>query len=292
LTGYDIIGEIGKGNVYSFYRNMSLLSGTQTAGSIVRAADILLCLSEAVHTVTDISRRCNLSKSTVHRVLKLLEQSQMVVEDTINRRYYLGPLVWQLTQNPITTHKRMIMCAADEMKHLSLVSGETVAMDVMSGINYYSLYEIPSRHDLKVAQGQKFTGPVSEVLYAGASAKVMLSLLNDERLNKILANIDIPQETEFTITDKALLMTQIKDIRKKGYAVSFGERILGGICISAPVKNYILPVALVVVGPDSRMQPKLKTHTDMLVNCAKRISENIADVFGETASYKTAGGQL
>lgn len=228
---------------------------------------------------------CGLSKSTVHRVLKLLERSQLVVEDTINRRYYLGPLVWQLTLNPITTHKRLIICARDEMKHLALVSGETVAMDIMCGIHYYSLHEIPSKHDLKVTQESKYTGPLSTIVYAGASVKVLLSLIDDERLNKILANINIPQETKFTVTDKALLMTQIKDIRKKGYAVSAGERIPGGICISAPIKNYMLPVTLVVVGPDSRMQPRLKLHTEMLTACAKRISENIAEVFGEMVRF-------
>ena len=65
----------------------------KNTGSITHATDILLSLSEDINTLTDIARRCNLGKSTVHRVLKLLEESQFVVQDTTDRRYYLGPLV-------------------------------------------------------------------------------------------------------------------------------------------------------------------------------------------------------
>ncbi len=268
----------------SFIRNIPSNTKTQTAGSIIRATDILQCLSDDVHTVTDIARKCQLSKSTVHRVLKLLEQSQLVVEDTINRRYYLGPLIRQLTSDPHTTHKRMIMCAIDDMKHLSLVSEETVAMDILVGIQYYSLHEIPSKHDLKVTQESKKIGPQYSGLYAGASVKVLLSLLDDERLRIILDNINITQETERTVTDRDLLMSQIDEIRRTGYTISRGERVPGAMCLSAPVKNYILPVALAVVGPESRIQPGVKEYTVEIKACAKRISANIARIFGNMSN--------
>src|SRR4030042_5343266 len=83
----------------------------KATGSIAHAVEILICLSNDIHKVSDIARQCDFSKSTVHRVLKLLEQTQLVVQDTINRRYYLGPLVRQLASNAIITPKRLIAYA-------------------------------------------------------------------------------------------------------------------------------------------------------------------------------------
>ncbi|OGO00448.1 MAG: hypothetical protein A2Y90_05295 [Chloroflexi bacterium RBG_13_52_12] len=244
-------------------------------GSIAHATSILVCISNDNHALTDIARDCNLGKSTVHRILKLLEQSQFVVQDTINRRYYLGPLVTRLASNPITTHDYLIMYANEEMRNLSKISEETVALDIMVGIQYFSLYEIPSQHDLKVTQETRMTGN----LQAGASVKALLSLYNDKQLKMALDSMNIARTTRRTVTSKELLTKQIKEIRQQGYAISCGERILGVMCISVPVKNYSLPVAMSVIGPESRLQSREKEVIKDMKASAARISSNISRIF-------------
>jgi DNA-binding IclR family transcriptional regulator len=251
----------------------------KVTGSIAHATEILICLSNDIHTVSDIARACRFSKTTVHRVLKLLEDSSLVVEDTINRNYYLGPLVRRLASNPTTTHKRLITCSMDEMKRLSYQTEETVAMDILSGINYYSLHEIPSRHDLRVTQESKKIGPLYAGIYAGATVKTLLSQLDEMRLKVFLDSISIVPETERTVTDKELLIAQLKDIRLKGYAVSYGERVPGTTCVAVPIKNYFLPVVLCVVGPESRLQPRVKDVLALLKASSTRISSSISSIF-------------
>jgi DNA-binding IclR family transcriptional regulator len=253
----------------------------KVTGSIAHATEILKCLSNDIHKVSDIARECNFSKSTVHRVLKLLEQSQLAVQDTINRRYYLGPLVTQLAANPTTAHKRLITCAEPEMKRLSSISEETVAMDIMIGIQYYSLYEIPSKHSFRVTQESKKIGPLYAGLYAGASVKILLSQLDEKKLKILLDNINISPATDHTITDVELLKAQVKDIRQKGYSISHGERILGTICISVPVYNYILPVGLNIVGPENRLQTRVTEILTEIKASSSRISGSINDIFKE-----------
>jgi IclR family acetate operon transcriptional repressor len=253
----------------------------KATGSIAHATEILICLSNDIHKISDIARQCNFSKSTVHRVLKLLEEPLLVVQDIINRRYYLGPLITQLTANPVTTHKRLITCAIDEMKHLATFSEETVALDIMIGIQYLPLHEIPSKHTLKVTQESKKIGPLYAGLYAGASVKVLLMQLDEKRLKILMDNINITPETERTVTDKQLLMAQLKEIRQKGYAISYGERVQGTLSIAAPISNYILPVGLSVVGPESRLQPKVKEVIAEIKASSRRISNNVIAISGE-----------
>jgi DNA-binding IclR family transcriptional regulator len=244
-------------------------------GSIAHATSVLVCIGNDVHALTDIARECNLGKSTVHRVLKLLEQSRLVVQDTINRRYYLGPLLTRLTSNPVTTHEYLIMHAHDEMRHLCQVSEETISLDIMIGVQAFLLHEVTSTHQLKVSQEDRATGP----LLAGASFKVLFSMLNDKQLKAALDSLTITKQTERTITDKEKLMSQIKEIRQQGYAVSRGEWIGGVTCISVPVFKYSLPLSLSAVGPENRIKEREKIVIKELKASSARISENIKRIF-------------
>jgi IclR family KDG regulon transcriptional repressor len=259
----------------SDYQNNLLDSNGKSIGSISHAARILVCLSNGVNTVTDISRQCHFGKSTVHRVLKLLEDSHLVVQDNLNRRYYMGPLVTLLTSNPITTHEYLVLCSIEEMKRLSQLSEETVALDIMIGIQSFSLHEVVSIHDLRVTHESRVVG----FTFAGASAKVLLSQLSDEKLKVVMDNISIDAATERTVTNKKLLISQIREIRQHGYAISAGEQIQGTLCISVPVRDYLLPVVLSVIGPEVRLRKREREVIKELKAGSARITDNIRQVF-------------
>jgi len=253
----------------------------KVTGSIAHATEILVCLADDIHKVSDIARQTGFSKSTVHRVLKLMEQSQLAVQDTLNRRYYLGPLITRLASNAMTTHKRLITCADAEMKRMADISEETVVLDIMIGFKSIQLHEIPSRHNLRVAKDIK-PGDFSKIeLYVGASIKSLMAQLDDNKLKMLLSIVNIPQITERTITDKKVLLAQIAEIRKQGYAVSRSERIRDTICIAVPVYHYTVPVSISVVGPDIRLQSRIREVVSELKTSSVKISKNIAEIFGE-----------
>ncbi len=253
----------------------------KVTGSIAHARDILVCLSGGTHKVSDIARKTGFSKSTVHRVLKLLEQSHLTVQDTINRRYHLSPLVTKLASDAITTHKRLVTCADTEMKRLSYVTEESVALDIMMGLKYLLLHEIPSRHNFRISQENIKPEPFYTSFFAGASVKIMLAQIEESKLKKLLEIINIPPITERTVTDKKVLLAQIAEIKKLGYTVSRGERATGGLCVAVPIFNYVLPVALSVAGPEIRLLPKIKSVINELRASSIKISRNVAVMFGE-----------
>lgn len=83
--------------------------------------------------------------------------------------------------------------------------------------------------------------------------------------------------TEKTITDKEELVFQVRRIKQQGYHICSGERIIGAMGISTPVKNYSLPVALSIVGPEVRMKPRVKELLEALQTSALRVSRNIKE---------------
>ena len=247
--------------------------GKPASGSIAHGAAILVCLSQRVTTVSEIARQTGLGKSTVHRVLKLLEDADLVMQDPVNRNYYLGPLVARLNADPRTSHEHLVILALQEMQRLSQVSEETVALDILVGTQMIPVFELPSHHDLKVTADRSS----GDALHAGASRKVLLSLLPDRQLQSVLGLLRYAPVTDRTVTSRDVLLAQIKDIRAQGCAVSYGEWNAGVICLSVPLKPYQFPVALSIIGPEIRLQPNLQVLVKEAKLSAERISAKLRD---------------
>jgi IclR family KDG regulon transcriptional repressor len=245
--------------------------------SVYRAVDILVCLSNGINSLTDITNHTKLTKPTVFRLLKTLEELRMVTQDPITHQYYLGPLINQIASNPETNHHYLITCALGELKQLWEFSGETVELDIMVGLQYRRIYAITSRYELKVESVPDTAGPV----FVGAAAKVLLSQLDDVELKTALKHIKIRHVTDHSVINRAELMSQVKAVRDKGYSISFGERIEGAMSISIPVSGYFWPVALAIVGPVARFQPKADKYLKESLASAGRISDNLTEFFQE-----------
>jgi DNA-binding IclR family transcriptional regulator len=258
-----------------YIRRIVLHEEGEAPGSIPRAAKIIACLSRKINTVSDIAAESKLPKSTVHRVLKLMEASYMVSEDLVDRRYYLGPLITQLSISPLRLHEYMIRCTDKEMRRLSNLSEETITLDILSGVQPVHLFEITGKQDFRVRDISFRNG----TLFAGASGKMLLSQMSEAWLEAHLKNIFILPLTSQTVTDGEVLLSQIRDMRKVGYAVSAGERISGALCISVPVMNYTSPISLSIVGPESRLKPKLDYLIEELKASGIRASRNVLDIY-------------
>jgi IclR family KDG regulon transcriptional repressor len=248
---------------------------TTISTSLLRTTSILSCLSNDINTITDIAGYCNYSVSTVHRLLQDLKKLSWIIQDDDSHKYYLGPLLTQLASNKIASHKYLIMHSLREMWRLFNVTEETISLAIMVQLHHMLLHEIPSRHDLKISGESKWMNPV----YVGAMAKVLLSQLNDEELRTTLKHIKSDQVDGNNITGKAGLMAQIREIQQQGYCVTSGERIPGVLCIAAPIKNYICPASLNILGLENRLRSRTDEFIEELKASTNRISINIAAAF-------------
>lgn len=221
--------------------------------SIARGADVLKSLSCGLDRVSDISQEIQLSKSTVHRLLKSLEKSEFVIRDPVSRRYYLGPLILNLSSKPIIAHQNLIVRAFEEMKYLRDLSRETVVLHTRVGLERICLEELQSLESIKYTAGKGESAPI----YTGSAGKVLLAEVEATELQFLLDNLTLIRIGPNTITDKRDLLKELDKVRRQGYATSFRERLPEAASISIPIKGYITPVALSVLGPDNRFSHKI-----------------------------------
>jgi DNA-binding IclR family transcriptional regulator len=243
-----------------------------TISSIKRGADILRSLSAGVDRVSDLSRNLQLSKSTVHRFLKSLEENGFVMQDTISRRYYLGPLVLDLASRPLIVHQNLSACAFEDMRHLRDLTRETVVLHIRMGLERLCLEELQGLENIKYAAGKGFIAP----LHTGSAGKVLLSELKEEDLEPLLRNLSFEKIGPNTITDRKAFKKELEKVRKQGYATSFGERVRGSASISVPIRGYLCPVALSLLGPDNRFSfQRMMEHLEAIQDRAVRISQKL-----------------
>jgi IclR family KDG regulon transcriptional repressor len=245
--------------------------------SVTRIADILLCLVNGINTVTEIADFCQLSKSTVSRLLKTLSQSNFIVQDPLNRRYYLGRLMAQFSSNPYVIHKYLVVSSIKEMLRLREISRETVILSILIGIQYMNLHQINSEHELRITADGKMQGP----MLLGATTKVLFSQVNNEELELALKYFEIDRQEGSSKIDKEVFIEQLIQIKQQGYAITYGEKIPGVMGISAPVRNYICPAALSILGPENRLRPKMDLLIEELKASASQVSDFIAGIPNE-----------
>jgi IclR family KDG regulon transcriptional repressor len=241
--------------------------------SVNRAAAILKCISDGHHSVTEIAAECSLHKSTAHRLLKALEEAGLVMQNPVSHQYFLGHLFVKLTLTPATSHEYLIDCAAEEMRRLSELTGETVDLRIMLGLKNIGLNIIQSKNDLIVVGDSLKIRP----LKTGVDSLILLAQLNDEELRLTLKELTRESAAGRAKNDAEDMIKKIKLIRENGYVIKSNELIMGVTCICAPVKNYLVPAVLVLVGPEVRMKPREEELNKELVRCASRISKKVSE---------------
>ena len=246
-----------------------VMPATKTVNAINRGAELLKILSEGHSRLEYIYPLIGLSKSTTHRFLKSLVSSGLAYQNPINRQYYLGPLFLKLSSNPFVSHQMLILSSMDELRKLRDSTDETSMITIPNGDQRLVLKEVSSKQKIALSLGDGNGAPI----YVGSAGRTILAQYTDEELKKILGIIRVAPAGLSPIKDENLLRREIHAIRKKGFGTSLGENHPDAVGISVPVKGYIFPVSLCVMGLERRFEPT--SILDELKESAIRISENL-----------------
>jgi IclR family KDG regulon transcriptional repressor len=250
---------------------MPTSKNSNNVNSVLRAGQILHCLSSGINRISRISENLQLSFSTIHRLLKTLESIGFAIQDPSNNSYYLGPSIFRLSKNLTESHQFLISIALKHMEYLRDLSGETVSLTIQHGLQRIQLKELSSKEKLKVAVGDNFAVPI----YAGSAGKVLLSEQEELELKTILDRIELVRIGPNTVTDKDTLLGELKEAKRQGFSMSSNEVIKGAAAISVPVRGYVCPAALSIIGPEDRLLPKMVTILEELKNSAQLISNTL-----------------
>ncbi|OJV44009.1 MAG: hypothetical protein BGO25_12850 [Acidobacteriales bacterium 59-55] len=249
-------------------------SRTYKVQSIDRAVAMLnlLARSDVPMSLTTISTQLQLHKSTVQRVLRVLEGHHFVSFNA-NGRYTLGLRLNDLGNRALQQfnvrdralpHFRMLVAEIMETGHLCVMQGDAVVyLDKIA----------PSRSVCMTSRIGK-TNPV----HCTSVGKALLAFSSSELQEKILADIKYERLTPKTHANRKALLRDLEVIRRRGYAIDDEEIEEGVRCIGAPILNADgQPVAAISLsGPTFRMtMHRVPAIAKRLVSCCADISKTL-----------------
>jgi DNA-binding IclR family transcriptional regulator len=225
--------------------------------SLAHGLDILSLYdsSQPMFAVSEISQKLKFSQSKAYRLVRTLVQYGLLQEDNGTARYILGSNVLRLgllaqQQFNIAT------IARPYMKELSQITKETVLLTAVNGTKGIVLDKVESGEPIRYSV---FQPGATIPLHAGASSKILMAFLPGEECDRIIKTEGLKRYTPHTITSKGKLKEHLKEIRRKGYAISDQEVDRDVRAIAAPILNESgeLVAGLSVAGPAYRMKKKM-----------------------------------
>lgn len=243
------------------------VAGTQT---ISRALAVLAVLRDAGSDVgvIELSRALDLHASTAHRILRALVAAGYVVQNPQTERYRLGPaafLLGRAAERTLGFDEAMPL-----LEKLAELTGESVNLVIRDGDVGLVVLRVESSQPLRFIQSVGARIP----LYCTSTGKVLLAFGGD--LHEEVARLgELHRLTPITVTSPRELLSDLEEIRRRGYSVNRGERIPGvyGVAAPVPATDGIVTTALAVQGPEIRIpDERIPELGQQVIETAKAIA--------------------
>lgn len=254
------------------------MSQSNIVQSIERAIRILEELADESEGlgVTELSKRLDLHKSTVHRILTTLLTFGYVEQDSRTERYRLGIKLLYLG-GAILERLDLRKEAGSFLRELALDVKETTHLVIPEGheVVYIDKYEGNQTIRMYSQIGRK------SPMHATSVGKAILAFSPRKYIDEMLER-GLEKYTEKTIIDEEKLKAHLADIRKSGYAVDDEEHEEGIRCVAAPIFGYNNNVlgAISISGPTvSVTKERVEGLAKKVVSCANNISLKMGSKF-------------
>jgi len=254
-------------------RPVSKRRGTQIQ-SVAKAIDILCCFRRESPTlsVTEISHRLNLHKSTVSRLLLTLEQGGLVSCEERTGHYRLGFGLLEMA-GLVMEGSDLRTLAQPHLRALAEASGETANLAVLDGEHVVNIDQILSPQTIKHVGWIGRRNP----LHCTSGGRVFLAFGPEARAQRVLTQA-LPAYTPATITDPGRLVEELAQVRQDGYALAREEFETGLAAIAAPIRNARGEVIATcsVSGPSFRFSADaIPVRVTQVLQAAARISQEV-----------------
>jgi DNA-binding IclR family transcriptional regulator len=186
----------------------------------------------------------------------------------VRRRYYPTRRLFEVCSS-IAMHDPIVERLASVLEKLHEEIGETILLGQRQD------KQIVYLHVLESPQMIRYAAPIGAIkpLPSTAIGKAFLGEMTDAELARFLLELDHPQVTESTITNLEHLLADIQRSRKRGYFVTRGENIPDVMAIARTCMMDGELLAIGVAGPIHRLEPKLGSIGEALIQTTSAIAD-------------------
>lgn len=237
-------------------------------GTTSKALSLLDLFSrkDPVIGLSDLARLAGINKATTHRLLTELSAHGFVEQTEQGRQYRLGPAFLRLAAlREAAVPMREV--ALDVLHDLSRETGETAHLSYLQGSILTSIaYSYSNAHGTQV----RMEDAEILLLHATGSGLAVLAYSPSDFVDSVLEH-PLKSRTSKTITDPSKIRQQLRETRKRGYAISISgfekdvhshaapifdasSNCIGAIAVAAPITRMNTDL-------ENLIRDALQTHT-------------------------------
>ena len=241
----------------------------------------------------EISDKIELHKSTVHRLIMVLERHRLIERNSVNGRYRLGLKLFELGTRAVS-QLDLRERARPVLERLVLETSETVHLCVLDDTEVVYLDKVEPARSVRMASSVGRRNPA----YCTAVGKAILAYLPESQVEAIVRKHGLKAMTSNTITSFLDLKAELAAVRERGYAVDNEEIEEGVRCVGCVVRDFSGgPVAAISVsGPAFRIsREKAKGLSRPVIAAASALSmqlgfkKELVAMAGSNATQATIG---
>lgn len=247
--------------------------------AVERAFRVLELIAQSTHgfSLSEISRRLSLPKSSVHLIVTTLERQGYLQKHLLTGHYLFGLKLFSLSRAALQGLELRDV-ARPFLQALMKRTGLTVHMGILEGNEAVIVEKIEAPGSLKVAS---WVGRRMDVNCTGIG-KTLIAFLPEAEFDLLFKPGSLPRHNENTIVSIAGIKREIARIRQQGFALDDEEDELGVRCIGAPLldnQGHVL-AAISVVGalnqiPLERVEQLGATLRQTADEIAARLQEHL-----------------
>lgn len=200
-------------------------------GTLGKAMALVEMVADAPEPLrfTDILNASGQPRGTLHRQLRhLLEEG--LIETDRDGAYVPGLRLLRLASRAWSRNELRIL-AAPHLQVLHEATGETVHLALLRGADVIYLDKVEARQAVRM---HSLIGNASPAYCTGVG-KAALSTLTDEEVRFRLAGIKFERFTENTHVDLVSLLSDLREIRQRGFSYDLEEHQPGIRCVAASI---------------------------------------------------------
>jgi IclR family transcriptional regulator, KDG regulon repressor len=241
--------------------------------SVERALKIMDLFDE--HTtelkITEISEKMDLHKSTVHSLLKTLQEYSYINQNPENGKYRLG-LKLAERGNLVISNMDISKVARNYLLALSEKTGQTVHLGILDGHEGVYIDKVEGKHSIiRYSRiGRRLP------LHSTAIGKALLAYQTPVEIQRLLKDYPYQHQTTSTIMNEAVFLKEIEKIQQQGYAIDDQENEQGVRCAAVPIfngKGQVLAAISISTLVSRVNDQELEVFIDLLKTACQELSE-------------------
>ncbi|MHB1405509.1 MAG: IclR family transcriptional regulator [Desulfitobacteriaceae bacterium] len=236
--------------------------------------------------VTEIANRCQLTKGTMHRMLKSMVEQRLVNQDARSKKYYLGPrsMMWGSRFLEGQDPAGLLTGYCDLLAERTGLYSYLCRFNANEVYCIYARQPVGERNQYFVHVGQRMP------LHCTAAAKSILAFQPPSTVDSLFLKENMTKFTQQTKVTPEELVAELNEVSRKRIALCEEELEIGVSAVSAPVfhDKGRAELSISLIGSASYIEAHRETLVRELLEISTEASEHIKNVYVLTSTRSSA----